>query len=740
MNAISTAPTAMSLITPSANDQFITVSVPPSLVATSSVNITVTSDNPSIAIPVGAVGGVLTLTLPMGGANTASFAVQANGPGTAHFSYTSALLTSLGNTTITVSQPNINGLVAYWNFNSQTLAETAGFQPTGVHDGQAIGSVAFVPGLNGGYALDLRQPNTSVRIKNSALSDSNYRNTFDNFLYGSSGGFTLTCWVKGMPLNNWAAWIAKNGETAGYQLRRAGNPTSVTFTVRNSDGDDDPTAARAVIADNLWHHLAAVYDPTTFQRTLYIDGVAQLTLFDANLTTPPSSSPLFLGARDLPSGDPRFANVILDEVRIYDKALSGAEVETQMGTPMITLTPGALSLNVGDPDLANLVVTVPASLIATSSVSVTVTTANASIAKPAAAVGNSVTVNLPMGGANTALIPIHVVGVGSVLFTATSPQAVVNGEAAVTVTAAPQLVGHWFSGAANLVDTSGFRPAGTHDGVAVGSSPGNLSYSSDVPAGFSGQSLDLSVGGVAVSVNNSASGDAGYLPTYDTLLTNSFTISFWAKGIPDWWSAWVSKNGDDNVGYQVRRYGGDSLPTFTIRGTPGDDDVQGQTDLSNTSVWRQYTAVWNGSLGTRQLYIDGVLDSRINLTGDVGPFNSPSSYHLIIGGQQSSGGYPANRFAGLMYDVRIYAGAVSIVGIQALQIPPVPQPVLIVQSTPGNQVRLSWPTTAVGFSLQKSVSVNGGWTDAGLTSSVEGSENAAYTSTTNNAQFYRLVK
>ena len=45
------------------------------------------------------------------------------------------------------------------------------------------------------------------------------------------------------------------------------------------------------------------------------------------------------------------------------------------------------------------------------------------------------------------------------------------GAAALFPTATParaDLVGHWFSGAENLNDTSGFTAAGTHDGVAVG--------------------------------------------------------------------------------------------------------------------------------------------------------------------------------------------------------------------------------------------------------------------------------
>ncbi len=473
---------------------------------------------------------------------------------------------------------------------------------------------------------------------------------------------------------------------------------------------------------------------------LYVDGVPQINEYDANLTTPPVNSPLFFGARDYPGGSPFFANVILDEVRVYDTALSSDAVATQVGAPMITLGPANIGLNAGDPDTEVISVTVPASLLATTAVSVTLTSGSPGVAAPVGGNGSSITLNFPLGGDNTATVPVHALAVGTARFTASSAQARVNGDVTVSVNPAPLLLGRWFSGAPSLADVSGFRPAGTHDGVAIGSSPANLAYSSDVPAGFSGQSLDLTAGSVAVSVKNSASSDAGYLPTFDALMNTNFAISFWAKGLPDGWSAWVSKDGDDGVGYQIRRYGGDNHAAFTIRGTPGPDDVSGTVDLSDTSVWHQYAAVWNGVLGTRQLYIDGNLDPGISLTGDTGPFSAASGYHLILGGQQSSSGNPANAFHGLLYDVRIYAGTLSGPGIQGLLTPVVAGPALTVAKWTGNQVRLSWPASATGFSLQSTTTLPVGWADAGLAVSVEGSENAVYAPLSGAEKFYRLVK
>ena len=217
------------------------------------------------------------------------------------------------------------------------------------------------------------------------------------------------------------------------------------------------------------------------------------------------------------------------------------------------------------------------------------------------------------------------------------------------------MVGHWFSGTASLADTSGFTPAGTHNGAAVGGSAGLLAYSTDVPAGFSGQSLDLTAGNVGVRIDNSATGDAGYLDTYDGGLAYQCSVAFWAKGFPGTWAPFVSKNGESS-GFQVRRYSTTTTPTFTLRGTPGADDPAGTVNI-NDGAWHHFAAVWDGTAGTRQLYVDGVLDTGNSLTGDFGPMADPSGSALCLGARDNGG--LGSYFTGKLYDVRIYNNPLS---------------------------------------------------------------------------------
>jgi hypothetical protein len=256
-----------------------------------------------------------------------------------------------------------------------------------------------------------------------------------------------------------------------------------------------------------------------------------------------------------------------------------------------------------------------------------------------------------------------------------------------TSRARADLVGHWISGAPDLIETSGYRSAGTHDGVAVGNT-GALAFSSDVPDRCTGQSLDLTAGGVGVMVGKSATSDSGYVNTYDEGIRSQFTIAFWAKGFPGTWSPWVCKRGEDSIGWQIRRMGNDPIAGFTLRGVDNEDGWGSSINVNDSpAIWHHFAGVWNQATGTRKLYVDGVFSHTVN-NNTAQAMAQATGKHLTIGAREEGGSGYGNYFSGKLFDVRIYNMPLTQNQVLELLPPTVPSGLAAV---PGNaKVGLLW--------------------------------------------------
>ena len=162
---------------------------------------------------------------------------------------------------------------------------------------------------------------------------SNYTEIPDNALFSShSGGeITVEAWVKVLAINTdshgqtrqpivmkgnsgeweWALYIYDN-LTAG-------------FSSWQCSGSSHSEIAGGSIVLNQWHHIAASFDDGNFNR-VYIDGVLVSTGTSFSGTACNGTRPVRLGSRE----DGQFLNAYIDEVKIWDRALSVTEIRTNM--------------------------------------------------------------------------------------------------------------------------------------------------------------------------------------------------------------------------------------------------------------------------------------------------------------------------------------------------------------------------------------------------------------------------
>ena len=146
---------------------------------------------------------------------------------------------------------------------------------------------------------------------------------------------TLEAWVKAAATpSNDGQIIAKSDSASGWQLKTTADagPQNFNVTVTNSSGARTKRFSNTARALNTWYHVAGVYDASGRTLTIYINGVLengtlQGTVPTANLNAAVNAN---IGRR---TGGYYF-NGIIDEIRIYNRALSATEVQSDMNTPL----------------------------------------------------------------------------------------------------------------------------------------------------------------------------------------------------------------------------------------------------------------------------------------------------------------------------------------------------------------------------------------------------------------------
>ena len=212
------------------------------------------------------------------------------------------------------------GLVAEYSFNEgvgTTVSDASGNSNHGIVSGASWSTL----GKYGG-ALSFDGVNDWVTINDSASLD-------------LTNGMTLEAWVQPTTFANWKSVILK--ERPGdfvYAFYTNANRPSVWIQTSSSTGSEGASQ----LPLNSWSHLAATYDGSALR--LYVNGV-QVSSQAATGNIIASADPLRIGGNSIWSSE--FFNGLIDEVRIYNRALTQAEIQTDMNTavgsaPTLTIT------------------------------------------------------------------------------------------------------------------------------------------------------------------------------------------------------------------------------------------------------------------------------------------------------------------------------------------------------------------------------------------------------------------
>ncbi|HEY7313483.1 MAG TPA: Ig-like domain-containing protein, partial [Gemmataceae bacterium] len=235
----------------------------------------------------------------------------------------------------------LTGLVAAYNFDQgsgTTLTDVSGNGNNGT-----ISNATWVSNGKFGGALQFTGATNSM----VTIPDSSTLNL--------TKGMTLEAWVEATSLNSpdqgWVAPISKDNLASSandvsyalYAANGTGTPPA-THILRN--GNDKGVQGSSVLPLNTWTFLAATYDGNTLK--MYVNGnlVGSQTLRGSITTT---SDPLHIGGDW--SGE-MFTGLI-DNVRIYNTALSQSAIKSDMNTPVGSSTTSPTSPTVTSVTPAN---------------------------------------------------------------------------------------------------------------------------------------------------------------------------------------------------------------------------------------------------------------------------------------------------------------------------------------------------------------------------------------------------
>jgi hypothetical protein len=205
------------------------------------------------------------------------------------------------------------GLVAAYSFNQGS--------GTIVPDSSGLGNTGTISGamwtVLGKYGRALAFDGTSSRVD---IPDADSLDL--------TAAFTLEAWVYPTATSQWRTVVLKEQtDSMTYALYARGDADTPSGWA-DMDGAQHFVAGTSALPVHTWTHLVTTFDGSMLR--LYVNG-ALASEYGASGAVNASSGDLRIGG-NLVWGE-HFAGRI-DEVRIYNRALSSGEVQINMGTPV----------------------------------------------------------------------------------------------------------------------------------------------------------------------------------------------------------------------------------------------------------------------------------------------------------------------------------------------------------------------------------------------------------------------
>jgi hypothetical protein len=217
---------------------------------------------------------------------------------------------------IPITYPN---LVGWWTFDEGGGRTALDWSGHGNH-GAIQGNPVWVTGFdNDGNALDFDGLGDYVNCGNAAI-------------FNITEQITIAAWIKLEKFEQEWQSIVTKGED-GWRIVMNKRQDQILFGC----GDVAELAGTRSVNDGEWHHVLGLYDGSKIY--VYVDGLVDASQ-TATGTINTNDLNVLIGETERPGEGPRQWNGLIDDVRIYDKALTPEEIERVMlGDPRLAWKP-----------------------------------------------------------------------------------------------------------------------------------------------------------------------------------------------------------------------------------------------------------------------------------------------------------------------------------------------------------------------------------------------------------------
>jgi hypothetical protein len=556
-----------------------------------------------------------------------------------------------GTVNVNVTAPAASGLVLSLGFD-ENMGLTA-FDGSGGNRNGTIKGPERVSGKIGG-ALRFDGADDWVTVADAAALD-------------LTTGMTIGAWVQPLALSGWETVVMKErgANDMAYALYAhdgaplAGGAAVPAGYVR-AGGAHQPIRGAAALALGAWTHLATTYDGATLR--LYVNGSLVSSRAQTGLIAV-SGGALRIGGNNSFAGE--FFTGLIDEVRVYNRALPQADIQADMAGGEVSEPPANTS-PVATAD--SLVTTVgaavsftSASLLANDSdpdgdaVSIadvaTVSAAGASIAST--------------GAGSWTYTPPSAAGADSFAYTISDGHGgSATGTVNVTVNAAPPPPPPPPPPGSGLVLALGFNEAVGATTTSDASGLGNHGTVREAKfvAGKFGNGLSFDGVNDWVTVVDGVVGSS-------LDLTTGMTLEAWVFPTAMSWGTVIMKQrgtGDASYGLYAHEgvvvNGGFPAPAGFVK-TGGAFQLSHGASALPMNAWTHIATTYDGI--TQRFFVNGVEVGSRPQTGNIAVGNQ----QLRIGGNNAWGG---EFFTGLIDEVRVYNRALSLDQVKADMTTPIP--------------------------------------------------------------------